>query len=155
MNLAAPGYTLVVLVAGSLAIWLVNVRLLGVQLVVWHGANPQAMALRERRYGTSDSARDTLAITRALTIAGTLALLWILAAAALAPNLAHSPWRSSNSTGMHLDAPGYALVIAPFTAALVWFASRGDVGRAEPRLLRVMGGLALLWIAVSAVTAYA
>jgi hypothetical protein len=55
---------------------------------------------------------------------------------------------------MRLDAPGYALGVVPFTAALVWFASHGDPGRAGPRVVRVMGAIALIWIAVSAITSY-
>jgi hypothetical protein len=138
-----------------LGAWLVNVRLLGVPFVAWHGYDAQTMAIREARYGSPNSDRDMLALTRTLTIAGTAALLWIAVAALIAPNLAHSPWPATSSTGMHLDAPGYALAVAAVTAALVWFSSRGDEGRAGPRVLRVVGGLALLWIIVAAIASYA
>ncbi len=144
MNLAAPGYTLAAVVLVPLIAWLVNVRLLGVQLIAWHGYDAASMATREARHGSPDSHRDSLAAARALLVAGAAALAWIVVAALTAPNLAHAPWPSSSSSGMHLDAPGYVLAVVPFMAALVWFASRGDVGRAGPRVLRVMGAVALL-----------
>lgn len=155
MNLTAPGHTLAALVLVPLAVWLVNVRLLGVQLVAWHGYDAPSMVTREARHGSSDSHRDSLAVARALLVAGAAALAWIVVTAVTAPNLAHSPWPSSGSTGMLFDAPGYVLAVAPFTAALVWFASRGDAGPAGPRVLRVLGAVALLWIIASAVASYA
>jgi hypothetical protein len=51
MNLTAPGYTLVAVVLVPLAAWLVNVRLLGVPVIAWHGYNAPSMAIREARYG--------------------------------------------------------------------------------------------------------
>jgi hypothetical protein len=154
MNLTAPGYTLTALVLLPLLSWLVNVRLLGVQLIAWHGYDAPSTAIREARYGSSDSHRDSLAIARALLVAGSGALLWIAVAAVTAPNLAHSPWPSTGPTGMHFVAPGYALAVMPCTAVLVWFAGRGDTGRTGPNVLRIMGAIALIWIAASAVTAY-
>ena len=42
------GYTLAAVVIVPVVVWLVNVRLLGVQLVAWHGYNAEAAALPNR-----------------------------------------------------------------------------------------------------------
>jgi hypothetical protein len=57
---------------------------------------------------------------------------------------------------MHLNAPGYALVVIPLLYVGVWRLSVSD-GEEHPHehTLACVGALAILWILVSAVTAYA
>jgi hypothetical protein len=57
---------------------------------------------------------------------------------------------------MRLDAPGYVLVVLPILAALVWSLSRSDGDRnPAERTLAVVGALAIVWILVTAIAAYA